>query len=694
MTTSPGADDLDVLTAALSYAARGWHVFPVSGKYPVEIRAGARLRWSVESTTDPQQIAAWYAGTSGLGIGLDCGKSGLVVVDGDHLDRLRDWVAEHGIGKELVGTARLHGRRDRMSFLFRQPLDAPPVGSPAGFGWGEVKGVGGYIVLPPSPHPDIDEPYEWVDDRPPAVMSARLADALRGTSTAGHGDGPRYADVPEEWLTGDEPCPAVEDVLTEALEALADVDSARQPTMNTAVLELLRLGEQGHDGVRAALELLHGGYEQACSRDHDRARAAAVPGEWARSVRGAVTVITHDGLTDPEDRGCCGGTEIPEPTLLDDTTGEQPPADDPLAELRPEVRRRVRALEAEREARAWMRERDHQPAPPAISLGDFVAAPPPELPWRVGDPVDLGTPSGGGLLPIGGTAVIVGQRKAGKTSLAIELVRCLLTGDAFLGKWPVQKVTGTVFFMDYELGPVTAHRWWSKTGLTEGVYLKLLRGQPNPFSTEHGRADLAAEMRAVGASVVIADPQAVLLQAHRDDENDNAGTRAGLDLFLQTCHAGGVGEVIVLAHAGKDGQKGARGASATEDWPDAVWKLSRDDDGRRIFAAIGRDVDVEPSYVSYDAARRRSVIVDIGNATESNRGGAEAAGYLEEALSYLRGERDVEEGWRSTYNIASALGFGSNSDKRRALVDKLESARRAGLVEHQSKGKAELWRVP
>lgn len=73
------ANSADRLTAALAYAARGWHVFPVTpnGKEPLTA-TGHKA-----ATTDLVKIEAWWTATPNANIGLNLEASGLVAIDAD-----------------------------------------------------------------------------------------------------------------------------------------------------------------------------------------------------------------------------------------------------------------------------------------------------------------------------------------------------------------------------------------------------------------------------------------------------------------------------------------------------------------------------------------------------------------------------------------------------------------------------------
>jgi Bifunctional DNA primase/polymerase, N-terminal/Primase C terminal 1 (PriCT-1) len=145
--------------AALTYAAR-WAVFPLAGKVP---RTPHGLK---DATTSAEQIREWWQRWPGAGAGIRTGReSGLIVLDVDHQhggdDTLHELEQMHG---ELPLTPRVITGGGGEHHYFRHPGGV--VRNSAGaVGPGlDVRGDGGYVVAPPSPHPS-GRRYEW--DVPP-----------------------------------------------------------------------------------------------------------------------------------------------------------------------------------------------------------------------------------------------------------------------------------------------------------------------------------------------------------------------------------------------------------------------------------------------------------------------------------------------------------------------------------------------
>lgn len=160
------------LDAALSYAARGWHVFPVHsvrdgacscgdaecdspGKHPRTDHG------CLDATTDEDRIRAWWAEWPDANVGIGTGEaSGIVVLDIDaksggpvSLERL---VVERG---PLPTTREVETGGGGQHLYFRHPGE--PVKTRAGVANGvDIRGDGGYVVAPPSNHISTRN-YRW-----------------------------------------------------------------------------------------------------------------------------------------------------------------------------------------------------------------------------------------------------------------------------------------------------------------------------------------------------------------------------------------------------------------------------------------------------------------------------------------------------------------------------------------------------
>jgi hypothetical protein len=687
-----------VARAALEYAERGYFVFPVMGRRGGEAAARWKApyrvgRWSVESTRDAEQIKRWFRDPE-IGVAIDCGKSGLVVLDGDHPDLLIEWAGE----ENLTGAPSWQGNRLRRSWIFRQP-EGEPVGCPIRT-FGEVKGAGGYVVAPPSPHP-ISGDYQWLVEGEPPVLPAVLAEKLAT------GAGGRASTL-------------VEDATPEQVREFFDQhQSADRPELLASVVRKYQQQvTEGAGRYPSVRDCLVWGLEEAAAGLYPARELATAlgaqyredlsfppvrpwdPAEWQRLLCWAVG---RARLSDTGER--IERTKVDVPLLEVDGA----PADEvDLARVAydREVQTRARSLMIDRDARAYLAEKEYQPAPSATNLTDLFDEDIDPTKWRVGGPsgeqdafTTPGALDNSGLLAEGASVVLVGERKAGKTTLVLDLVRCLADGEPFLGRYPVDRPDGGVFILDYESTRALAKKWYQAAQIKhpERVYLKLLRGQPNPFSTAPGRADLIQEIRASKATVLIADPLSVLLEDLREEENDNHATRKGLDDLRRLATEAGVSEVVVVAHAGKSKERGARGASSIEDWPDAIWRLRREDeapDAPRVFSAFGRDVDLEPTFVTFDNELKRPTLSGT-LAQQQQQGDVHRAEMKAKIKTYLdaawRGDADnTARGLRSKSQIQKAVPGLSG------INDLLAEMRGDGLVDidfGERGGKpVELWR--
>jgi hypothetical protein len=142
--------------AALEYASQGWAVFPIK---PYSKKPPLLKDQYNNSTTDLEQIKTWWTDVPLANIGLDCGKSGVDVVDVD---------AKHeGILKVLEGLKLVSGGSKAWDtrvhqtpgggfhYIFsRGPKEDGTLPTRSGTFGGpgiDTRSQGGYIVLPPSP---------------------------------------------------------------------------------------------------------------------------------------------------------------------------------------------------------------------------------------------------------------------------------------------------------------------------------------------------------------------------------------------------------------------------------------------------------------------------------------------------------------------------------------------------------------
>jgi hypothetical protein len=175
---------------ALHFAARGWHVFPIT---PLAKKPPVIDRWEHRASTDPDQIQRWWR-YSPYSIGIATGPSRLVVVDLDttrHGQRPPDRWATLGISSG-VGVLRTMAHQQGTTVTPTYAVTTPSGGwhlyytAPAGtplrnthdvIGWKiDTRAHGGYVIAPGSPLPPGG--YELIDDRDPVELPTWLHQAL------------------------------------------------------------------------------------------------------------------------------------------------------------------------------------------------------------------------------------------------------------------------------------------------------------------------------------------------------------------------------------------------------------------------------------------------------------------------------------------------------------------------------------
>lgn len=161
--------------AARRYAAAGWRIFPIEprGKQPL-------VKWQEHQSRAPTlaEVDAWWTNWPDANIGLACGH-GIVALDFDGftLDQALAKLASERIpmpedapvvttGKGVHVYAYVDREVRNRANIYRTPAGEPAV---------DLRGDGGYVILPPSIHPS-GRAYAWA--RPWKVPLPPAPDAL------------------------------------------------------------------------------------------------------------------------------------------------------------------------------------------------------------------------------------------------------------------------------------------------------------------------------------------------------------------------------------------------------------------------------------------------------------------------------------------------------------------------------------
>lgn len=187
-----------VLAQANEYVDQGWSILPVK---PSEKRPYMTNWLQYQHTKATKEMAdSWFTSLTGAGVGMVTGRiSGVVVLDIESycsipIDELLRRYPTQMISR--TGTGGYH-------LFYLYPNGVSKIANRVGiFEGADMRADGGFIVLPPTRHPN-GKPYEWVKKGPLGVFPKALLDiqsqpkaqgdgwiteALRGVSEGGRND--------------------------------------------------------------------------------------------------------------------------------------------------------------------------------------------------------------------------------------------------------------------------------------------------------------------------------------------------------------------------------------------------------------------------------------------------------------------------------------------------------------------------
>jgi len=180
---------------ALAYARRGWSAIPIergSKKAVVSWKAYQEVR-------PPEELLrSWFEHQFvGAGVGIVTGRiSGLVVVDIDQPEAAEIDIMENGGLPDTPTVLTAKG----IHYYFRHP------GQPLNgkLPWGDLKGDGGYVLAPPTIHPETKRPYSWrvtPKDCPLAELPTWMLRLVAAApADGGNGNGPAQVAPPLDGL--------------------------------------------------------------------------------------------------------------------------------------------------------------------------------------------------------------------------------------------------------------------------------------------------------------------------------------------------------------------------------------------------------------------------------------------------------------------------------------------------------------
>lgn len=265
------------------------------------------------------------------------------------------------------------------------------------------------------------------------------------------------------------------------------------------------------------------------------------------------------------------------------------------------------AWNAEDQAQARTRARESEAAraaalvaiPERVNLGEHV---PGHVRWTVD-----------GVMARGAVLGLFAERKAGKTTVVRELVRSALHGEPFLGRFAVTLPSDAdVVLFDTEMPLDSLHEQYQRAGVEhlERLNLRPLRGREQALDARVAVVRERWREQIAPGSLVVVDCIYSLFGALGVSENSDEviGVLAGLRALSTECDAAGL---VVVHHLGKDTDRGARGHSSIEGFPDAIARIELDGppsaEAQRTFAAYGRDVSVSPGVLTLGDDHRLTI---------------------------------------------------------------------------------------
>lgn len=249
---------------ARSYQDRGWAVFPLKPRDKVPA-----TRHGVKDATLDRAVKWWHDDPDApvCNIGIATGTpSGLYVIDLDGARGIASWEALELVYGDAPTRMATTGRGLHLYYALPAGVTLGNTAGKIGEGI-DSRGTGGYVLAPPSVHPN-GSVYEWVTDVDPAPLPEWIARKLKG----GTGPLPSMRPVAPAYRAVHNDDAAIRVLQDEAAQVARTPEGQRNHALFTAALKMGGLVGGGDlIAVDVIATLLHAGQaaglsEAECNR--------------------------------------------------------------------------------------------------------------------------------------------------------------------------------------------------------------------------------------------------------------------------------------------------------------------------------------------------------------------------------------------------------------------------------------------
>jgi hypothetical protein len=370
----------------------------------------------------------------------------------------------------------------------------------------------------------------------------------------------------------------------------------------------------------------------------------------------------------------------------DEPTQEIGGAYDPVADskkLAPEILRNQRFRYADDLVKRQRLEQEWRPIEDQGNLAQQLQA-------VIADPLFLVEE----LFPDGMICQINAQFKIGKTTLVINLVQSLSTGEPFLRRFPVHsEFKGHIAHWNMEVDQKTLLGWYRKQALPDHARARVFPLSVRGNISLDFMSDVVMDwtikwLQNNNIKVWIIDP---LSKLFRDDENSNYEFNQWWLRLEHIVREAGVRLAVIVHHTGHSGER-ARGASAMMGNPDVLLSYTHSGklgevppNTRRYLSGLGRGVELSSTEIDFDRETSALFCTDSGTTRI-------------QAKSHIKARQAGVAVWNAhapinTGDLYKVLGWQQSGTELRDNKTALERAEDKGYIVRQKQGRT-TWNSP